>query len=178
MDIRAQLLKTHSRGNSDLVEAFAIENEEGLVSLMACFLSDEKVVAQRAAMVVGNLGRSEPRLLKPWWSELVKVIDKPIHGALRRNATRYFSELKIALPKSLDSRLVNHCTLLVEDPNQDVAIAAFAMQIVADRAGSYPTHALRLRNALESQLGEAKPGFRNRARKVLKQLEPILAELG
>ena len=67
---------------------------------------------------------------------MVDASAAPVHQAIRRNTTRYFSELKLELPKKLESKLIDDCTNFVADPNEGVAIAAFSMNFVADRAAS------------------------------------------
>ena len=173
MSLRKQLLEAHSRANSDLVQAHVVAHPESLPELMACFFSDEVIVAQRASQVVGNLGRACPDWLEPYWSEMVVAAINPVHSAVRRCVTRYFSELKIEIPAELEEQLVDHCTNFVADPNEDVAIGAFSMTFVADRATRYPQHAKRLEEALIKLIPKRSTGFQNRGRKVLKQLEKL-----
>lgn len=149
---------------------------ESLPELMACFFSDEVTVAQRAAQVVGDIGRATPESLQPWWSAMADASADPVHQAIRRNVTRYFSELKLDLPKKLERKLVEDCIDFVADPNEGVAIAAFSMNIVADRAAKYPQHAQRLERVLVRLLPSRPPGFQNRARKVMKQLAELASE--
>ena len=170
MSIREQLLRQNSRANCDRVRAVVIGDQSRLIELMACFFSDEVIVAQRAAMVVGDVGRHEPDLLLPWLAELVDAIENPIHQAIRRNGVRFFSELDQPIPKPLEKRLVRMCLRFVADPTEKTAPAAFAMQFVADRAGEYPSDAKKLCKALKARTLEATPGFQNRARKILKRL--------
>ena len=173
MNLRKQLLVANSRNNADIVMTHVQAHPESLPELMACFFSDEVTVAQRAAQVVGDIGRASPELLKPWWSEMVDASVNPVHQAIRRNTTRYFSELKLELPKKLESKLVDDCINFVADPNEGVAIAAFSMNFVADRAAKYPQHAQRLERVLVRLLPSRPPGFQNRGRKVLKQLADL-----
>ena len=197
MSIREQLLVEHSRANSDRVAAYvlswtdnlkigleqhggpagkqprqqakAISNQR-LVELMACFFSDEVLVAQRAAHVVGLLGREDPQLLVPWWDELVQSAANPIHDAIRRNAIRYFSEQPEPLPKKLETRLIKLCGQFVADEKYSIAVGAFAMQFIADRATEYPHAAQKLCRDLRRRMDAASPGFRNRAEKILVKL--------
>ncbi len=173
MNLRKQLLVTNSRNNADVVMAHVRNHPESLSELMACFFSDEVVVAQRAAQVVGDIGRAAPESLAPWWSDMVDASSNPVHQSIRRNVTRYFSELELKLPKKLESKLVDNCIKFVADPNEGVAIAAFSMSFVADRAAQYPQHAQRLQRVLVRLLPGRPPGFQNRGRKVLKQLEGL-----
>ena len=141
MNIRTQLLTAHSRTNADIVQHYVEQNFAALPELMACFASDEVQVAQRAAMVVGNLGRCHPELFKPWWQNLLDLTDDPIHAAIPRAVIRYFNELELQLPKKIESRLVDRCVLAVINFEEKTATSAFAMKFVTDRAEHYPEHA-------------------------------------
>ena len=174
MNIRTQLLAVHSRANADTVQQYVEDHPESLPELMACLCSDELKVAQRASMVVGNFGRSNPVALQPWWEDLAEATEDPIHAAIPRAVIRYFSELELELPKPLEARLVDRCMNAVIDPKEKTATSAFAMKFVADRAGDYPEHAKRLNAALIRLIPSGTPGFQNRGRKMLKMLEEHL----
>ena len=88
MNIRQQLLQRNSRANADIVLAYVTKTPTAIVELMACFLSDEVTVAQRASQVVGDLGRLAPESLKPWWDEMARAAEQPVHDAVCRNVAR------------------------------------------------------------------------------------------
>ena len=176
MNIRNQLCVAHSRANADTVADYVLEShrkrdanaDERVVELMSCFLSDEVVVAQRAAQVVGLVGREAPSLLVPWFAELVDAAANPVHEATRRNAIRYFSETRLPLPHKLEARLIGLCNQFVADENVHTAIGAFSMQFVADRAADFPEAAQKLKRSLRKRLPNASVGFQNRAKKILR----------
>ena len=174
MNIRTQLLVAHSRNNADVVQRYVEQHPESLPELIACLGSDEVKVAQRAAMVVGNFGRDNPKALEPWWEDLVQAADDQVHNAIGRAVVRYFSELDLKLPADLESRLVDRCLQAVLDPAEKTATSAFAMKFITDRAAKYPEHARRLNAALIRLIPSGSPGFQNRGRKILEQLKEHL----
>jgi hypothetical protein len=173
MNIRQQLLKEHSRKNGDLIEDYVVHTPGAVIELMACFFSDETKVAQRSSQVVGNLGRHHPEMLQPWWEEMIEAGEAPIHIAIRRNVARYFCELELPIPKKLESRIVDSFTRWSTMSDVPVAVAVFAMQFVADRHTKFPKHAKSIKKEIESRMesNSATPGFLNRGRKILKQME-------
>jgi hypothetical protein len=171
MIVREQLLVANSRANADKVLAMVCGDQELIVQLMVCFLGEEVRVAQRAAQVVGDLGRRDASLLTPWLGDIVDAIESPIHQAIRRNGVRYFSEVIAPLPVELEGRLIRMCGRFVADRNIDVAIGAFSMSFIAKRADRYPAEAKQLCKDLNERMHDASSGFANRAKKVLKQLE-------
>lgn len=174
MDIRSQLLKAHSRQNADIVEAYVVETPGAIIRLMTCFFCDEVNVAQRAAQVVGNLGRHHPSMLEPWWDEMVTAGERPVHVAIRRNVARYFSELKLDLPETLESRIVASFTRWVCEEKTPVAVSVFAMQFIADRCVHYPEQGKRIAQVIEEKIDSASAGFQNRGKKILRQMENCL----
>lgn len=170
MNIRQQLLKRHSRDNADLVESYVVQTPDAIVELMACFLSDETKVVQRSSQVVGNLGRHHPIMLKPWWDEMIHACIDPVHIAVRRNVARYFSELELPLPASLEKRIADSFTAWSAQDDVPVAVAVFAMQFVADRHGKFPKQAKEIQAIIESRMDSGSPGFCNRGRKILAQI--------
>jgi hypothetical protein len=170
VDIRQQLLKINSRANADLVENHVIQDRRKLVELVACFFSDETKVVQRASQVVGNLGRSRPSWLEPWWEELLAAGNRPVHVAVRRNVARYFSELDLTIPVELERKLAKSFADWIAEPNVPVAVAVFAMQFIADRADRYPSEAHLVIKTIRARIKTASPGFKNRATRILRQL--------
>ena len=171
MDIRAQLLRRHSRENADFVQDYVQQNPQALVELMVCFFSDEAKVAQRAAQVVGNFGRENPGALEPWWEEMVAACDEPVHDAIVRNVTRYFSEVRREMDAGLERRIVDVFARYAFDAQQAVAVRVFAMQFIADRAERFPSSAKKLAAVLRRDMAGGSAGFRNRGEKILKQME-------
>ena len=175
MNIRQQLLKRNSRANADVVIAHVTRNPEAIVELMVCFLSDEVQVAQRASQVVGDIGRRNPELLKPWWDEMLQAAQQPIHDAIRRNVARYFSELDLTLPAKLERSLLQLFTEWACEAETPVAITVFSMQFVADRADRFPDESCRIKAMILSRINSdsASAGFRCRGKQVLQQLDSV-----
>ena len=144
---------------------------------MACFLSDEVTVAQRAAQVVGDLGRRNPASLEPWWEEMLQAGQQPVHDAIRRNIARYFSELELTLPRELERSLVRLMTDWACDSQSPVAIVVFSMQFVANRAKRFSDEADQIRAQIESRLPTGSAGFKSRGKMILTQLSERLLSL-
>ena len=173
MDIRAQLLVTHSRANADLVLAFVLAKQARLPKLMDAFFSGEKDVMNRAAMVVGDLGRKKPDWLLPYHARLITYADAYPHPAVPRNVLRYFSELPLGKVKEEDQGpLLDVAFRLTAGPEIPVGIRVFGMTIVAAFCVPYPELRDELRGIIELTIAEGTtPGFWSRGGKVLRWLE-------
>ncbi len=172
MDYPTQLLIAHSRENADLILQDVLKDEANVRKLMDAFLGAEYRVSQRAAMVVGNLGRKHPEWLRPWHAEMIRVADAGKHDAVRRNVMRYFSELPVTAVEEVNQGpLLDLAFRLTESPLMAVAIRVFSMTVVANFCGLYPELKDELRGIIERTIMEGTtPGFRSRGEKILQQL--------
>lgn len=172
MDFRAQLLREHSRTNADVVLSYLERHPERLPSFMALFFGHETQVVQRAAMVVGDLGRRAPRSLLPFHRQLIAAAEHPVHPAARRNVLRYFSELPLNLmAEEPRGYLLDFAFRVTASPADAVAIRVFAMQVVANFCVLHPELKYEFRGVIENQIAEgASAGFLSRARKILTKL--------
>ncbi len=65
MNIRQQLLKEHSKSNTELIASYINKNEAFFNELIRLFLSDEGKVTQRASWVVSKCTDQHPHLNYP-----------------------------------------------------------------------------------------------------------------
>lgn len=72
------------------------------------------------------------------------------------------------IPDAFHARALNVCFGLLTDPHESIAVKVFAMTVAAGIAKESPELKKELRIVIEDQLPYAGPGFRARARKVLK----------
>ncbi|MEO0733664.1 MAG: hypothetical protein AAFZ52_12580 [Bacteroidota bacterium] len=174
MNLREQLLKEHSRANADLILGYVLEDERRVAGLMDLFLDAEYRVAQRAAMVVGDLGRIEPDWLITYHGRMIAAADPTAgkHPAIPRNILRFFSELSLEqVAADYAGNLLDVAFRRFESATEPVAIRVFAMQVVANFTEEYPELKDELRGIIEHTIAEGTtPGFRNRGTKILRKL--------
>lgn len=174
MHLPTQLAQAHSRANADRVLQHVLANPAALPDLLDVFFTAETRLVQRAAMVVGDLGRVQPTWLVPYHARLiVYAADPDSHAAVTRNVTRYFSELPLAeVGEADEGPLLDLAFSKFEDGTVPVGIRVFCMQIVYHFSERYPELRDELREVIERELaeGEVTAGFRSRGRKVLRAL--------
>ena len=170
MNIRQQLLRENSRVNADIVLDYVSKTPHVLVEVMACFFSDEVTVAQRAAQIVGDWGRLHPESLEPWWGEMLRAAEHPVHDAICRNVSRYFSELELSLPAELEQALVKLMAGWSSDLSTPVAATVYSMQFIANRADRFPEEAQQVKVQIEDRISTASAGFKSCGKRILRQL--------
>ncbi len=172
MDLRKQLLTTHSKENTTLIVNYIGADRERFDKLMKLFLYDEYRVIQRAAWAVGDVTRIHPEVAMPYLPEMVENLKKPdIHDAAKRNTLRFLQEIEI--PEPLWGELAELCFNFLTSMEEAVAIKVFSMTVLLGIVKQVPELKDELRYAIEDQLPYGSAGFKNRGLKTLNALEKI-----
>ncbi|MBW7912176.1 MAG: hypothetical protein H3C54_00365 [Taibaiella sp.] len=168
MDIRAEILKEHSKQNAEAVTKWVGASPQRVAQLIDLFLHDEYRVVQRLAQVVGKLADTHPQLVTPWLPQLVRRMNEPgVHVAVKRNVVRILQYVDI--PEALHGDLMNTCFDLLADPNETVAVRVFSMTVLDKLSAQYPEIRQELKVIIEDVLEQGcTAAFRARARMVLK----------
>lgn len=171
MDLRTEIFREHSRANALRITAWIGSSKERFGQLMQLFLHDEYRVVQRAAHIISYVSEAQPALLAPHLPAMVqRMQDKGIPVAVKRNVVRVLQYLPI--PEALHGEVMDQCFALLADPKENVAVRAFSMTVLGRLALEYPEISNEIKLVIEDELlnGNPSPGFRSRAKKVLKAL--------
>jgi hypothetical protein len=168
MDLRAEILKEHSKQNTTTLTNWVGSDKKRMKELMNIFLRDEYRVVQRAAWVVSSVAEQYPELIKPYLPAMVKRMCEPgVHVAVKRNVVRVLQFLDI--PEDLHGETMNVCFNLLADPKETIAVRCFSMTVLDNLSKQYPDIRQELVAIIEDQLQhEPTAGFISRAKKVLK----------
>ena len=171
MDVRAELLKEHSRQQSEKIAKWIGKNEERFEVLINLFLYDEYRVTQRVAWVLSVVAEKHYEMAKPYLSNMVARMNEPgVHVAVKRNVVRILQFLEV--PKELHGDVMNTCFDFLADPKETIAVRAFSMTVLANLAKHYPDIKQELVSVIQDQLeyDEVSAGFKSRAKKTLQAL--------
>ena len=168
------LLESLARGRSkkhiDDIVQWVRQSPGRLDALMEIFLGDQPRMAECAAWVVGTLGQKQPQLFLPWFPDMVAVLHEPhVHGSLKRNILRVLEQTTI--PDHLLDSCTDACFKLLADPQEEIAIRAFAMGVLADICVKVPELWPELKLLLEDGLPHGTSAYKNRANKILKRFK-------
>lgn len=166
MDIRTELLAEHSKSQTMKIVRYIGGDTVRFRELMDSFLGDTYRVSQRAAWVVNYCAENHPELVKPYFGKLVEQLERDdAHPAVRRNVARTLQFVDI--PKRLHGRVFDACYMLINDPEQPVAVRVFAMTVAARIAKDAPELLDELRLVVEKHAPHTSIAFRVRAKRVL-----------
>jgi hypothetical protein len=168
MNIRGEILKEHSKKQSEKIAAYIGSDEKRLAELMNLFVGDTYRVTQRAAMIVSICTERNPKLIEPFLLRMVNNLDGKIHDAVKRNTLRVFQFIE--LPKKLWGKTADICFRFLMDADEPIAVKVFAMTVAGNICKHEPELKNELQLVIEDQLENASAGFRSRAKRILKNI--------
>jgi hypothetical protein len=173
MNLRAEILKEHSKAQCTKIVNWIGDDQKRFDELFHLFLNDEYRVVQRAAWPVSYAVVAHPAFIKKHWAKLIKNLAKPnLHGAVKRNTVRLLQDLDI--PVKYQGEIMNICFAFVESPTEEVAVKAFSLTILGNLAKQYPEIIPELKILIESQMEDQTPAFKSRGKKLLNKFEKIV----
>jgi len=172
MDISKQLNSDHSKSNTELIVFYIVENPERFNELMEIFLGNDQLLKQRAAWVIGDIGRAEPKLIQPHHEQIINHLKTPgLHDAVKRNTIRYLSETK--LEENLWGEAYDLAYRTLSSNSEKVAIKVFSMTLALNIVKKIPELKDELRFIIEEQMPFGTAGFKNRGAKTIAALEKL-----
>ncbi|MFT3751168.1 MAG: hypothetical protein QM768_22845 [Agriterribacter sp.] len=172
MDLRAAILKEHSKKQCEHIVKYIGRDQKKFDALVAFFLNDEYRVVQRAAWPLSYTVIAHPGLIRKHLKKIILNLKKPgIHNAVKRNTIRLLQAVEI--PESLHGGVMDLCFQYIADPKEMVAVKAFSLTVLANLAKQYPEIIPELKLIILDQMPHETAAFKSRAQKILKQFDAI-----
>jgi len=169
MNLREQILKVHSKANSELIIKWIGNSPSRFNELLALFLHDEYRVVQRAAWSLAGAAINNPQLVAKHYGRLIKNLQKPpIHVAVTRNTVRLFAAIPV--PEKFHGELMDICFRYIASSDETVAVKAFSLTILDRLSIPYPEIQNELKLVIEERWDHETAAFRSRAAKILKKI--------
>jgi hypothetical protein len=166
MDIRQALMAVHSKQQAEAIVEFIGDDQKRFAELMTLFFTGEYRLTQRAAWPMSYCAELHPELIRPYLPKLLDCLERDDqHDAVKRNVLRLLQYIEI--PKRLAGKVYAHCVDFIDDPNEPIAVRAFAMTVAARIAKSEPDLLNELRLIVSKHLPHSSAAFKVRARKIL-----------
>src|SRR5688572_896562 len=108
MELRALILREHSRAQTDEIVKYVDDNPERFAELVRIFLAGPYRVTQRAGWPLAYCVERHPELIKPHLKPILDHLKKPdIHDAVKRNTLRLLQFIDV--PKRFHGRVADIC---------------------------------------------------------------------
>lgn len=136
---------------------------------MACFVSDDARLTQRAAWSVSWAARKRPDIIEPHIGTLVSQLKRSdVHAAVIRNTVRILQDIKI--PEKYHGQVMEACFDYIQDRKTPIAIKAFSLTILFNLTKTYPEIKNELRIIIEENMDYETAAFRSRGKKILSKI--------
>ena len=169
MNLREEILKEHSKKQTDKIIRYIGNDREKYNELVELFLKGEYRVTQRAGWPLSYIAIAHPEMINKHLKKLFSNLEKPdLHNAVIRNTFRLLQFVNI--PKSLHGIAADTCFKYFNDKNQPVAIRCFSMTVLANLCKTYPELKNELKISIEDNMPYGTAGFLSRARRTLKEI--------
>jgi hypothetical protein len=167
MDLRKEILKTHSKAQTDKIINYVGNKPDRFKALLNVYLAGPYRVTQRASWPLSYCVQNYPELLKPHFKTVIDFLKKPdVHDAVKRNTIRLLQYVHI--PKRFYGSVADLCFNALQNKKEPVAIKAFSITVLGKLVDNEPDLKNELKLILEEQLPYASPAFKVRAMRFLK----------
>jgi hypothetical protein len=169
MNLKEEILKEHSKRQTDRIIRYIGADQKKFDELIHLFLHEEYRVVQRAAWPLSYIAIRHPDLISKHLNKIVRYAKNPkLHNAVKRNVVRFLQHIEI--PKKLQGDVMDLCFYFLESSGEPVAIKAFSLTVLGNLAKQYPEIITEIKLLVEHQIHQQSAAFRSRARKVMKEL--------
>lgn len=169
MNLREEILKEHSKRQTDKIIRYVGTDAKKFDELVTLFLRGEYRVTQRAGWPLSYISIAHPQLIKKHLKKLLVNLEKPgLHDAVVRNTFRLLQFVEI--PESLQGMAADTCFRFFNDRKQPVAVRCFSMTVLGNLCRKYPEMKQELKISIQDNLPYATTGFISRAKRTLKEI--------
>ena len=169
MNLLVAILAEHSKVQTNRIIKWIGQDQQRFNELFLLVMSDEIIIAQRAAWPMNYVVIAHPSLIQKHFPKLLKRLKYPgVHDAVKRNALRLTEE--ISIPAKFHGDVMTLCFDFITDPKEKPAIKAFSLTVLQKLSHHYPDIKNELKLVIETQWENESAAFRSRARKILKEL--------
>ena len=168
MNYKVQLLKEHSRRNTDSIAKAIGTNAADFKQIIDIIYHEQPPLPQRAAWLLAVVNAKHPELLSPYIPLFINTVKQFTVDAIKRNIMVVLATK--AIPEKLQAKLINICFEFMQSPTETVVVKVHAMQIIANLAKEHPELTGELLLVIEDQLPGNTAAFSARARLIIKKL--------
>lgn len=169
MNYITQLLKEHSRRNTDTIVKAIGNNANEFKKIVDIIYSAKPPLPQRASWVLSAANKIDPLLLEPYISKFIATVsDFKIDGIKRNMMMALASHV---IPEKLQGKLVSLCFDLMLSPAEKVVVKIYAMQCIVTIAKEHRELIPELKTAIEDQLPKTTAAFHASAKMILRRLK-------
>jgi hypothetical protein len=164
------ILTDSSRKLADLVAEEIGDNSNAFKQLYDYTMLQKKQYAMRSSRVVSILAYRYPKLIEPYFHEMIIGLESLKDTSVKRNFLQIFIRYYWHENEETEGRLVNLCFDLYQKPTEPIAVRAYSLEILYRISKKIPEIKPELLSVLELAINELSGGLRGQATKIMKLL--------
>jgi len=168
MDLAGILKEKQSTVNRDLIVNYVGSSPARMDELMKLFFSKDLRVCQNASWPMTHIGDKYPKLILPYFEEMLHKLKTPQHDAVLRNTLRIWQQMDI--PEKYEGTVYELCFKFLANYDRPPAVRAFSIGILSNLADKFPDLKSELIDLLEEVYPHGTPGLKNKAKKTILHL--------
>lgn len=167
--IREILSEGRTRKILLLAENHATMSSANMKTLITLMMANEKILSQRAALVVDHLANQKNKTLNKYIPDFIAGLEnKNLHDGIKRTIVRLLQFYTI--PNELHGIAFDSCLQLFLNRKEAIAIRVFAMTAASKIAMHHEELKKELALMIADEIQFASTGMKNRGSKLLIQL--------
>ena len=168
MNYIKQLLKEHSRSNSDLIVKHIGKDPLKFKAIIDIIYTKQAPLPQRASWLLALVNKKHPELLKPYLPLFIHTMLQFKTDGIKRNMTSVLA--KHQLPEKLQGKALELFFSLMQSSSETVAVKTEAMDAISNIVSDHPDLKNEFKMAIDDQLPKTTAAFHSRAKCILKKL--------
>lgn len=169
MNIKKELLKIQSKDQMKKIAEFVGNDKNRFEQLISFLESDDFVLQARASWAFTTCYDLGCKLIGDYSEFYIGVLTQAKLDGTKRNILRILQWIDV--PESLHGRLLDYSFRVALNPNEAVAIRAFALGVLQKMYLLYPEISKELLLVCEEAMENGSSGLKNRAGKIYKILK-------
>ncbi|MEL6672336.1 MAG: hypothetical protein AAFR61_09090 [Bacteroidota bacterium] len=169
MNIRQSLIDDRSKANMQVITQYVLDNPSAFKEFMDCLLSEDEMIANRAAWAYSDIAMARPEWLEPYMEALIGELKAERHQGIHRNILRGWRDYEFN--DEYGGEVAEICFDFLQNPQETIAVRVFAMVILHNLTRPYPELGRELALIVEEHMPFGSAGFKSRGNKVLKDLK-------
>ena len=171
MNFREQILAELSKRNAVYMASVIGKDKKLFKEVFELILTNEEKVSGRAAWVIEHVWLDYPYMIDPYINDIIDFLPKSKYDNQKRHFAKILSTRNLnEIDEDRLGILIDRCFTWLEDPVYPTAVKMFSMLIIYNYIKIEPDLAKELIAIIENQYNDSTPGFKNRGKKILKEL--------
>lgn len=152
-----------------LIEFIGIDQKR-LHELWKYIFTEKPPSSYRAAAVFADIFNIHPELILPYLKEMVYSLKNTNHSSIRKSFCRIISQIEM-IPENCVSKIIDSSLELLGSYKEPTSVKIYCAKILRKISQEIPEIVNEFKIILEGEMNRNTVGFRNRGRKILKELE-------